>query len=228
MKIRTDFVTNSSSYSTAEVVIDNPLLLKILKKYKKMGTFDTDYSDFAIGDYELYEGVDHRPYMETTLKPALFVDEIDSFSWSIAPSSLEMVVDCLIECFEGGDAIADQELFEELQSELEDKSDEIKAAYKFVIWKYSDESNDRMTEYYKGYMLDENSFYFDPINGEEFRYSLKAGPGIDTKVKEGFTFAEKHILNGEVKLDINLLSDHQAEVEKSDDDNDDSDDADNE
>ena len=34
MKMRTDFVTNSSSYSTAEVVIDNPVLLEILQKYK--------------------------------------------------------------------------------------------------------------------------------------------------------------------------------------------------
>ena len=34
MKIRTDFVTNSSSVSTAEIVIDNPLLLEILQRYK--------------------------------------------------------------------------------------------------------------------------------------------------------------------------------------------------
>ena len=34
MKIRTGFVTNSSSYCSAEVVIDNPVLLGILKKYK--------------------------------------------------------------------------------------------------------------------------------------------------------------------------------------------------
>lgn len=34
MKLRTGFVTNSSSYSSAEVHIENPLLIEILQKYK--------------------------------------------------------------------------------------------------------------------------------------------------------------------------------------------------
>ena len=33
MKIRTNFVTNSSSYSSAEIKIDNPVLKKKMKKY---------------------------------------------------------------------------------------------------------------------------------------------------------------------------------------------------
>ena len=36
MKIRTNFVTNSSSYSSAEIKIDNPVLLEILKKYNEV------------------------------------------------------------------------------------------------------------------------------------------------------------------------------------------------
>jgi len=51
MKIRTDFVTNSSSESTAEIVIDNPLLLQILQKYKDMGTFGDEKLFFGIGEY---------------------------------------------------------------------------------------------------------------------------------------------------------------------------------
>lgn len=39
MKIHTDFVTNSSSVSTVEIVIDNPMLLEILLRYKDMGAF---------------------------------------------------------------------------------------------------------------------------------------------------------------------------------------------
>lgn len=39
MKIRTNFVTNSSSYSSAEIKIDNPVLLEILEKYKTLGAF---------------------------------------------------------------------------------------------------------------------------------------------------------------------------------------------
>lgn len=219
MKIRTDFVTNSSSYSSAEVVIDNPVLLKILKKYKKKGTFDTDYSDFAIGDYELHEDVSHRPYMETTKNPALFVDYGDG--WLSVPSSLEDVVDYIIESIESGEAVADEELFEEMKSELEDRSEEIKAAYKFVHWHGGYESNELRTERYNGYVLDHEIFHFDPVKGEEYHYTLTAGPGSDTKVKEGFTFEEKHIVNGEVKVDFILRPDNQPEVEKSDNDEDD-------
>ena len=42
MKIRTTFVTNSSSYSSAEIKIDNPVLLEILEKYRKLGAFIRD------------------------------------------------------------------------------------------------------------------------------------------------------------------------------------------
>ena len=52
MKIRTDFVTNSSSESSVEVFIDNPVLLEILQKYKDLGLFIEDGErayDFGIG-----------------------------------------------------------------------------------------------------------------------------------------------------------------------------------
>ncbi len=57
MKFRTGFVTNSSSYSTAEVKIDNPVLLAILKKYKEVGVFDhiEFFKDYIGEAFDLYE-----------------------------------------------------------------------------------------------------------------------------------------------------------------------------
>ncbi len=52
MKIRTDFVTNSSSYTSACIVIDNPVLLEILQKYKDLGVFDNARPCFSIGSYK--------------------------------------------------------------------------------------------------------------------------------------------------------------------------------
>jgi len=76
------------------------------------------------------------------------------------------------------------------------------------------------SKYYDGYIVEDYVFNFDPAKGEEYHYILKAGPGSDTKVKEGFTFAEKHIINGEVKADFDLWSEFETEVEESEDDND--------
>ena len=72
MKIRTNFVTNSSSVSTTEVVIDNLVLLEILAKYQQLGTFDEVFS-FNIGSIDSY----HWPESKIKTKtPAIYLSLI--------------------------------------------------------------------------------------------------------------------------------------------------------
>ena len=70
MKIRTDFVTNSSSTGNILVLIDNPLLLEILMKYKEMGLFDENKMYFKIGSRTKEEYLQGK-----TNTPAFFYED---------------------------------------------------------------------------------------------------------------------------------------------------------
>ena len=169
MKIRTDFVTNSSSYSTAEVVIDNPVLLEILQKYKDEGTFNPDHSDINIGCYESYEGCILPSYEEFSKTPALHVwreDDGWGNSWGNVPSSLEEVVECVLACIKDGEMVANPSLFDQMEAELVQRQQEILTSYKRVAWKYGDSVNEGVDEDHDI----EISFVFDPIDGEKYNY----------------------------------------------------------
>jgi hypothetical protein len=114
MKIRTDFVTNSSSYCSAYIVIDNPTLLEILQKYKDLGVFANAETIFEIGSYKNlakksdsvyghYSLTDYevavRSYGEKTTKtPAFFCSESDNPPYDVgSPDSLVDVLAHLIE-----------------------------------------------------------------------------------------------------------------------------------
>lgn len=67
MKIRTDFVTNSSSYNSCVIRIDNPVLEEIFKKYKDGCLFSSkrfDYickDDFAVSFIATESGGEYPP-----------------------------------------------------------------------------------------------------------------------------------------------------------------------
>lgn len=223
MKIRTDFVTNSSSYSTAEVVIDNPVLLEILQKYEKMGTFDIRRRDFSINNYENLEIDPRSSHEEISITPALAVGLMDdSYSWGNVPSSLSDVVENILCSLNEGGSIKDNDLFAQMKSEMENKSDEITAAYKQVIWNRSYTNNEENPEDYNGYITEKKNFVFDPVKGEDYHFTKIAGIGEDEEIEEGFVFAEKHVVNGEIVVDFVFESEDEGEddeeYEEEDDD----------
>lgn len=121
MKIRTGFVTNSSSYCSAEVVIDNPVLLEILKKYKDdtqvLRFFDLDDK---VGFYEDEDG--GQPFAEN------------------CPTKLEEVVPCIMDAINELRDYGDDDISEVLLSEIKEKRKEIERSFKSVEWQYSDDS----------------------------------------------------------------------------------------
>ena len=167
MRIRTDFVTNSSSYNTVEVIIDNPVLLEILQKYKDMGLFGDNDPIIGIGIYEstcrlgipYHNGGDIRT-------PAFyyFESEVDGepglhLSYG-APNSLEAVLGYIISLMDDGEEYLDANVFAQLEDELSQRKDEINSAYSSVSWENQQFGDDGTIEY---------DFNFDPVNGEHYK-----------------------------------------------------------
>lgn len=133
MKIRTGFVTNSSSYCSAEVVIDNPVLLGILKKYKdNVRVLDFFNLDDKVGFREDENG--GRPFADncpTKLEEVVqcIMNAIDELSW-----------DDIYYDMDEEDYNADQNASNMLISELRQKKAEIEKSFKSIEWQYSDKS----------------------------------------------------------------------------------------
>ena len=140
MKIRTDFVTNSSSYCTAEVIIDNPVLLEILQKYKDMGLFGEEDPIFSVGDYQIYgdsgafEIIDDSHQAKT---PAFYLyndDEDEEIrhtgitDWT-TPKSLEEVLEKIIELLSLTEEWLDIDVRDKLVEELTSRQVEILQAW---------------------------------------------------------------------------------------------------
>ncbi len=187
MKIRTDFVTNSSSSISAYIVIDNPVLLEILQKYKEMGAFpEIRQNQFSIGyGDESYHGrysgtpreADHAI---TTRTPAFFYFPLDEDPPVIGcPKSLDEVLSAIIDAMstiiQHGDWNnlnwnSDYDLFEQLRDELHQKGSEIRDGFISIIWEFEHEPE----EMFSG-TVTAQYFYYDPINGEKFDYERYEG-----------------------------------------------------
>ncbi|NLI08739.1 MAG: hypothetical protein GX457_16870 [Thermotogaceae bacterium] len=138
MKIHTDFVTNSSSVSTVEIVIDNPMLLEILLRYKDMGAFG-ESPFFGIGEYVSGNEV---PGIKTLAFQ--YSEDLDGEGWPrlrTSPKTLAEVLEGIISLI-GDDSEYNEKLIDEMESELSEKSAEILAEYKKASWNFKELENE--------------------------------------------------------------------------------------
>lgn len=177
MKIRTDFITNCSSYSTAEVVIDNPFLLKILQRYKELGAFGDGQYFFNFGSYNTEptrEGENTQIAPINTKSPAFAYKEKDTApdSW---PTSLEEVLNKILEILdwtkENDESDFDENLYEHLKEEIKLQQCEICENYIEVRWDYLRTMH--------GGLYRQAHYHYDETNGGSFQFEQKG---------ENFTF----------------------------------------
>lgn len=177
MKIRTGFVTNSSSNSQAEIVIDNLVLLEILQRYKEQGVFGEAKTWFEIGTYVESDWSEIR---KQTIIPAFhYVEVMYGGGWSILwhhPESLEEVLNGIIKIIELGKPIGkdyDLILFEKMKEELNQKEAEILDSYSKVFWKHKNDTDPLIGYEYKWF------FTYDPKNGERYEVEYYQGEDDD-------------------------------------------------
>lgn len=136
MKIRTNFVTNSSSYSSAEIKIDNPVLLEILKKYKEQGAFLMDDGE----DLGWAVGLSKSKAKDAPM--ALYFYEQEMAEVSFAPDSIEEVAEAILDVIVSDYEyeLKNKQLFADCKKELEARSEEINSSYVEVSWEAENES----------------------------------------------------------------------------------------
>lgn len=138
MKIRTNFVTNSSSYSSAEIKIDNPVLLEILKKYNEMGAFEGTHMRSNCFGVKAKKG---------KKEVALFYYEPEQADIFFAPRSVEDIIGCLLRAMaedEGElefDYPESYPAFKAFKAELSERKKEINDNFVEVSWEAHNNSS---------------------------------------------------------------------------------------
>jgi len=151
MKIRTNFVTNSSSYSSAEIKIDNPVLLEILERYRDRGAFETLYNEEKLAGIGASEREAKATYWtESELvgtderKMAFCFYDEEYASVFFAPKTIEEVMTAILDVISCGNDLnfKNIDLVNECRDELEDRKDEIVSSYGEVYWEAHDDDNE--------------------------------------------------------------------------------------
>ena len=156
----------------AEIVVDNPVLLEILKRYKDLGTFGDRETIFGIGLYSPdteYHGFEDPSEFEQQIKiPAFSYYESPGYDgWnaiSHCPESLDEVLSAIIDALEFRSRDFDPDLYNELKEELHRREQEIKKGYYKVFYRY--ELRPGEEAFYPGEPII-MTFTYDPVNGEK-------------------------------------------------------------
>ncbi len=178
MKIKVNFITNHSG-SSMDAVVDNPVLLEILQRYKDLGVFGNNKDlDFHIGFIDPGAYIDWERYGRITKTPAFLYCSSEGGEYSRftgCPKSLDKVLKYIIDVMNGDvddDFVRnyDTDLYKQMEEELYLREQEIKEGYRKVLWDTSDwlegpEIGD----------LEEAHFSFDPENGEEYEAKYYEG-----------------------------------------------------
>lgn len=127
MKIRNDFVTNSSSYSSCVIQIDNPVLEEILIKYKNASAFCPEISNAIETDDLSFSTAEHKGCRCPNKKEEILESLLDYIKY-------------ISEFSEWQDDSFDRQSYKSFLHEVELHKDEIAKAYKKALFVVLDES----------------------------------------------------------------------------------------
>ena len=136
MKIRTGFVTNSSSYSSAVIRIQSRKLASLLKEYEEL--FMKIYDDGSIDKSVLFHDAYVRGWTFYVVQ-----DEVADY-WADTPTELNSVLDCLINglgYYHRTEKQESERKQKELLKELKAQKQKLTDSIQKVSWEFQDDSD---------------------------------------------------------------------------------------